>query len=252
MQCVILLGGLGTRMRGVSGDLPKALLPVGPRTFIEWQLEWLKRSGVSEAVLALGYGANLIQLQLEASPVRENFPRITYSYDGDQAPGTGGAVLQACCKLYDHFLVTYGDSILFIDASNLFAYHLDSGSAVTFSIFKNENRFDSSNVEYCDGRIIAYDKANRTEAMEYIDYGMFALNKREFVQQSTSRSFDLAEYLSLACAKAQAVPYVVDERFYEIGSPAGYGEFCAFMEQLGFDLDNVDCSVKYARAGNDF
>jgi hypothetical protein len=88
MQCLILAGGLGTRMRGISGDLPKALLPLGEgarqTTFIDLQLKWLKRLGVTDVVLALGYRSDVIETHIEHHQTSKEYPQVNYAYDGDE------------------------------------------------------------------------------------------------------------------------------------------------------------------------
>ena len=64
MQCVILAGGLGTRIQGRSGGLPKALIPVLGKPFIEYQLEWLARQGVRNVVLSVGYLGAMIAAEM--------------------------------------------------------------------------------------------------------------------------------------------------------------------------------------------
>lgn len=55
--CIVLAGGLGTRLRGVVPDLPKCLAPIAGRPFLEWQLRSLAKRGIERFVLALGHGA---------------------------------------------------------------------------------------------------------------------------------------------------------------------------------------------------
>ena len=237
MQCLILVGGLGTRMSDICRDIPKALLPVGSRTFLEWQLEWLALCGVTEAVLAVGHQGELIQEHLARSPQRGNFPKLKYSFDGDALLGTGGAIANAAPLLNDDFLVTYGDSFLFLNVRALFREHLGGKHAVTFSIYQNENHFDVSNVEYTNGRLSLYDKKQRTSAMHHIDYGMFALNKMKFLENTPEGSFDVADYLRDRSLSGEMAPFLVDQRFYEVGSPNGYESFCALLDSVDHSLD---------------
>src|SRR5258708_4308341 len=169
MQCLILAGGLGTRMKSVGGDTPKALLPVGSKTFIEVQLQWLKLLGVNEVILALAHGGKLIEDHLEKQRLAL-FPEIKYSYDGPQLLGTGGAIKNANSLLAKDFMVIYGDSFLFINLKDFEKKHFEKGKPLTLSIFKNKDKGDKSNVIFKNGQIIKYDKNSRTRDMEYIDY----------------------------------------------------------------------------------
>ena len=68
MQCVILAGGLGNRMRRFSGDLPKAIMPVLGKPFLFYQLEWLALQNVRRVVLSIGYGGNAISAAVGKRP----------------------------------------------------------------------------------------------------------------------------------------------------------------------------------------
>ena len=105
MQCVILAGGLGTRMRPLTESCPKTLLPVGGLPFAYHQLHWLARQGVTEAIYAIGHKGHLIReyWTSERSPVQS----IRYVDEGDHLRGTGGAIRLALEQgvLEDSFLV---------------------------------------------------------------------------------------------------------------------------------------------------
>ena len=90
MQCVILAGGLGTRIRNRSGILPKALIPVLGKPFIFYQLEWLVRQKVDRVVISVGHRGDMI-----AKSVRDGSQfglQICYADEGEKLRGTGGAL----------------------------------------------------------------------------------------------------------------------------------------------------------------
>src|SRR5260370_33776644 len=112
MQCVILAGGLGTRMRPLTESCPKTLLPVCGRPFAYHQLHWLARQGVTEAVYAIGHKGSMIREYWEG----EQPPALSIRYvdEGDHLRGTGGAIRLALQQagLEESFLIIYGDSCL--------------------------------------------------------------------------------------------------------------------------------------------
>lgn len=106
MQAVILLGGKGTRLATLYPDRPKALVPLAGRPFIEWQVDWLRRSGVTRIHLAAGHMAD----QIEAWSANQE--EITVSREPEPL-GTGGAL--TCITEYlleDRFLLVNGDTLL--------------------------------------------------------------------------------------------------------------------------------------------
>ena len=93
MQCVILAGGRGTRLGPLTEDLPKALVDVAGRPFLEYQLELLRTGGVSEIVLCVGYLGSVVERTIgDGSRLGLS---IRYSYDGPEPLGTAGAVRNA-------------------------------------------------------------------------------------------------------------------------------------------------------------
>jgi N-acetyl-alpha-D-muramate 1-phosphate uridylyltransferase len=239
MQCLILAGGLGTRMREISGELPKALLPLGPQTFIDWQLQWLKLLGVTDVVLAIGHGGDAIRDHIEAKQTDSVYPQVNYSFDGPKLLGTGGAVKKAAPLLSKDFIVTYGDTFLSLRVRDLIKAHLDGGKPLTFGIIHNKNQGDKSNVVYRNSEIIKYDKVNRTAEMEYIDYGMSVFNKAYFLENTPDGAFDLADFMTSVCQKKLVTPFVADLMFQEVGSPEGYRTFATLLKENDYDLKAI-------------
>lgn len=235
MQCLILAGGLGTRIKTISGDKPKALIPIGTQTFIDWQLQWLKIIGVTDVVMALGYGGEQIVNHIEERQSSAKYPQVNYSFDGPVLLGTGGAIKNAQAKLSKDFLVTYGDTILFLDVKKLIVSHLESQKPVTLSILKNKDVGDKSNVIFKEGKPF-YDKFNVVPEMEYIDYGMSVVNKKYFLENTPEGKFDYSTFLNESSKRGDMGAFVVTEWFQEIGSPKGYEGFCNTLQSFEYDL----------------
>jgi D-glycero-alpha-D-manno-heptose 1-phosphate guanylyltransferase len=108
-QAVILLGGKGTRIAARFPDLPKALVPVAGRPFLEWQLDWLRENGVARILLAAGHMADVLEKHLAARPA----DGLDIVLSREPAPlGTGGALKFVEPRLAtDPVLVLNGDSL---------------------------------------------------------------------------------------------------------------------------------------------
>ena len=235
MQCLILAGGLGTRVKTITGDKPKALLPIGPMTFIDVQLRWLKLLGLSDIVLCLGHNSEMIVEHLQSFEGHPEFPQMRFSFDGPTLLGTGGALRKASSMVSDHFLVTYGDTLLTLDLHEMIRSHLRDGRGVTLSILQNKNVGDRSNVAFHEG-FLRYDKIKITPDMEYIDYGISAVRKDYFLKQTPMGAFDYSTFLTQASEAKQMTPFVVKCPFLEVGSISGYETFCSRLGALDFDL----------------
>src|SRR5262249_61445762 len=104
----LLAGGLATRLRPLTVTIPKSLVEVSGRPFIDHQLALLRRNGIRRVVLCLGYLGEQIEQHL-GDGVRLGLT-LRYSHDGDRLLGTGGALRRALPLLSEAFWVIYGDS----------------------------------------------------------------------------------------------------------------------------------------------
>jgi NDP-sugar pyrophosphorylase family protein len=110
ITALILAGGKGTRLAGVHGDRPKALLPVAGEPFLHWLITWLRCEGVQDFVFSLGHQGDLIEQWLEEAPVLKDTRWLTFRET--EPLGTGGGAL-ACLPLCgDKILVVNGDGLL--------------------------------------------------------------------------------------------------------------------------------------------
>jgi len=227
LPVAILAGGLATRLRPVTEKVPKSLLELNGEPFIFHQLRLLKAHGVQRVVLCVGHLGETIQ-----QVVREGQDfglQVDYSFDGAALLGTAGAVRNALPKLGNYFLVLYGDSYLVCDYATVAREFLRMGKLALMTVFKNAGQWDSSNVEYHAGRILAYSKKNRTPRMHYIDYGLGAFSAQAFAGVPTGQASDLAELYGQFLEEGQLAGMEVQQRFYEIGSPAGLEETERFI-----------------------
>lgn len=112
-QAIILCGGAGTRLRAMFPDLPKALVPVADRPFLEWQIEWLARAGVRRVTLAAGHRAERLADWRAAYRRRADAAALEIELVVEPRPlGTGGALAYAATKAdRGPAFVLNGDSI---------------------------------------------------------------------------------------------------------------------------------------------
>jgi NDP-sugar pyrophosphorylase family protein len=150
--------------------------------------------------------------------------RIEYSFDGPKLLGTGGALKNALPLLGGAFFVIYGDTYRECDYAAVERTFLESGKTGLMTVFRNTGRWDRSNVIYRDGRIVNYDKRNRTPDMEHIDYGLGALRSEVFASYPAGEHVDLETVYRDLLARGELAAFEVTRRFYEIGSHAGLEE----------------------------
>lgn len=217
----ILAGGLATRLRPITEKIPKSLVPVAGRPFLAHQLELLHARGIRRAVLCVGHLGEMIERDFGHESLGV---KLDYSFDGPKLLGTGGAIKRALPKLGDEFFVLYGDSYLPIEYRPVAEFFRRSGKLGCMTVYRNEGRYDTSNVVFGDGEIKVYDKKARLPEMRHIDYGLSLFKTAAFDGYSTEQPFDLAEVMGKLVREKQLAGCEVTQRFYEVGSPAGLKE----------------------------
>lgn len=232
MQCVILAGGLATRLGSLTSDTPKLLLPVAGRPFADHQLEWLAAEGVTEVVYCIAHLGDRIRAHV-GDGSRFGVP-VRYVDEGEQLRGTGGALRLA----YDEgvldrvFAVLYGDSYLRVSFRAVRKDFDARNPDVLMTVFRNDGRYDRSNAVLSDDGRVRYDKRVDPVAagMTHIDYGLSIIERdRVLPEVPVGRSVDLADVCSALSAEGRVLGHEVTERFYEIGSRAGLEDLEALL-----------------------
>lgn len=227
LPVALLAGGMATRLRPITEKIPKLLVEVAGEPFFSHQIRLLKAAGLTKIVLCVGYlGQQIVDLYGDGSKWGV---KIEYAFDGPKLLGTGGALIAALPKLGDAFYVLYGDSYLPIDYLAVGDHFLRSGRQGLMTVYENQGRYDTSNVEFGGGEIIRYDKKNKTPAMHYIDYGLGVFRASAFDGLPRDAVVDLAEVQKALVARQQLAGYEIKQRFYEIGSHEGLNELDALL-----------------------
>lgn len=231
MQVVILAGGLGVRLRAVAPDVPKSLVPVAGRPFIEHQFELLRRNKLTRVLLCVGYGADQVENHV-GDGVRFGM-QVEYSRESrDQLLGTGGALVHALPKLEATFLVLYGDSYLPIAYREVIRWFRARSWPAAMSVYQNREQWDKSNTRIEGDRVVFYSKQAKPDEADWIDYGLSIFRKTVIERYSTAElPLDLARIQSDLVRGADLGAYVVTQRFYEIGKPEGLAELDSFLRQ---------------------
>jgi NDP-sugar pyrophosphorylase family protein len=221
-ECVILAGGVASRLGTHAGDLPKTLIPVAGRPFADHQLTWLAEQGVTQVVYCIGYRGDQIR-DYVGDGARWGL-HVTYVDEGSDLRGTGGALRLALDEgaLAEHFAVLYGDSYLRVDLPVIFAAFRKSGRPALMTVLRNDNRWGPSNADF-DGQLVTgYSKTPGD--FEWIDYGLSVLACDVVAEIPPEEVVDLADLFAKLSREGRLAGFEAKERFYEIGSPEGLDE----------------------------
>jgi NDP-sugar pyrophosphorylase family protein len=232
MQCVILAGGLGTRMWPETRTVPKTLLPVAGQPFASYQLAWLAGSGIDDVVYCIGHLGGLIRAYVGDGSAWA--VSVRYVDESDRLRGTAGALRLALDSgvLDEDFLVLYGDSWLQVDPAAVLRVLRERSEPALMTVFRNDGRWDASNVVLDGTGVRRYAKwlADPPPEMRWIDYGLLALRRRVIAERvPASQRFDLAPVCERLAAEGLLAGLEVGDRFYEIGSASGRDELEALL-----------------------
>jgi NDP-sugar pyrophosphorylase family protein len=227
LPIAILAGGLATRLRPITESIPKALIEISGEPFLAHQLRLLRRHGFQRVVLCVAYLSD--QIRVFAGDGSRFGLEIEYSPDGPELLGTAGAIRRALPLLGESFAVIYGDSYLPCDYAAALAAFADSRKLGLMTVYRNHSQWDTSNVEFTAGRIVAYDKTNRTPAMHHIDYGLGAFQRAAFDTVPPNRPHDLAAVYQDLLRRGELAAWESPDRFYEIGSLEGIRDLTEFL-----------------------
>jgi len=230
LPVAILAGGRATRLRPLTETIPKAMVEVRGEPFAFHQLRLLRRRGVERVVYCVGYRGEQV---VDAVGDGARFGlQVRYSFDGPELLGTAGALKIAGPLLGPDFFVLYGDSYLDCDYAAVERAYRQAGKPALMAVFRNDGQWDTSNVEFADGRIIAYSKAHRTERMRHIDYGLGVLCAGVVAPVPGDRPTDLAAIYEQLAASDELAAFEVSQRFYEVGSFAGLEQFEDYLKRV--------------------
>ncbi len=242
LPVAILAGGLAMRLRPATGQTPKSLLDVNGEPFLAHQLRLLRSRGIERVVLCVGFlGERIRDYAGEGGRFELS---IEYSFDGPSPAGTAGAIARALPLLGEEFFVLYGDSYLPCDYRAVAAAFRRSGKRALMTVYRNQNRWDRSNVLFADGAVVAYDKRAPDPAMRHIDYGLGVFRRSAF--EPVTPPYDMAALYQDLLAAGDLAGFEAPERFYEIGSLEGWKEFAAmiftrqYLDEARAILDRLD------------
>jgi len=216
-QAVILAGGVGTRLRPLTYKIPKPMITLNNKPFLEYLIDLLEKNGIEEVILLLGYLPEKIEEHFEnGSNAGIN---IKYSI-GDVSFETGKRIKNAEEFLDDNFLLMYCDNYWPLNLRKLSEYHDNHNVLATVTIYTNKDNFTKSNMKV-DGKgyVTLYDKSRKEKNLSGVDIGFFIINKKVLkLMPDTNFSFE-RDILPKLIEKKQLAGYLTDHRYYSVGSP---------------------------------
>lgn len=223
MQVAILAGGLATRLRPLTQEIPKSMVEVQGKPFLQHQMELLHSNGVRDLVLCVGHLSE--QIKSHFGDGRRWGVRISYSDEGERRLGTAGALKLAEPLLADQFFVLFGDSYLMLDYGAIMDHFLTRDRLGLMVVYRNNNQYDTSDLLVEAGYVVAYDKEHPLPGMMHINEGLSVLRKPALATIPPGQPMSLQAFMRNLIVRKQLLAFETTQRFYEIGSFSGLSEF---------------------------
>ncbi len=230
LPIIILCAGEAQRMRPLTDNMPKCMIPVCGKPFIYWQIKNLEKHGFQNITITLGYKQEVAKEYL----LNTNFGmKINVIYN-NFLPNTGGGTKRASPLFESDFFVTYGDSYLpYLNYQDIQSRFYDSGKNALLTIYKNNNLYDKSNIHFSEekNRILSYNKNGSNKKYKYIDYGLSVFSQNALSYVKNIDDFELSLLFKRLIKNDDICAYKAAQRFYEIGSFAGLDEFKQYISK---------------------
>jgi len=218
-HCVLLAGGLGTRLTEITaGLIPKALVEVGGIPFLHFKLLSLIQMGFTSVDILVGQHGD----QIEQFVARGSYPDISIRCfrDGPILLGTAGAIVSVLDKLPTTFWISYADSYVTADIDQANKEFWTDEDCVMV-VLRNQDRVETSNVsiDEVNERVVEYVKNPPLGTHEWIDYGILRLTKASFLSIAKDKPVDLREVVLNQITATRMRAFQTNELFWDIGTP---------------------------------
>ncbi len=179
MQAVIMAGGKGTRIQTIASDIPKPMISILNKPILEFQIENLKKSGITEITLVIGYLGYVIKNYF-GDGSKWNVT-ITYVQE-DEPLGTAGALFYLKGKITDDFILVFGDLLVDLDWNRFMKFHKAKGAIITLLGHPNTHPYDSDVIVVDeDAKVLCIDYKNKNRDTYYhnfVNAGVYCINKK--------------------------------------------------------------------------
>jgi NDP-sugar pyrophosphorylase family protein len=231
IDVMILCGGLGTRLRPISEDLPKVLMPFAGRPFIDVLIESLLPFGFRRFVLCVGHLKEKVRAHFQ-----ERDYEIVFSEE-EELLGTGGALKNASIMITGkHFLVMNGDSICPVDFSHFYDFHIQNGGIASLVLVEPLPGQDYGVVKVDDhSRIISFKEKKECREKMLINGGIYFMNREILDDMPAAAKFSLEYDLFPKIISKGCYGFIVAGEVIDIGTPERYLQA---LKKLSFSNQN--------------
>ena len=228
LQAVILAGGKGIRLKPLTDNLPKPMILIHGKPFLEHLINFLKRQGFKKFLILSGYRGAQIERHLKDGKALG--VKIKYSRE-KKLLGTAGAFKKAARLLGKEFILFNGDTLLNIDYRKFIAAFKAAKKMAMLTAYRNRGDFVKSNLSLRGNRVAAYSRSDIKDKT-HVDSGATALNKKvlDLIPAGKACSLEDQVYPQLI-ARGELAAFVTPVRFCDMGSPEGLKEMAITLDE---------------------
>lgn len=227
-ECIILAGGLGTRLRSVTKG-PKPGVGIDGKPFIFYLFDRLIAQGMRRIIVSVGYKSKEMITLAREYEQKEHLCSIEFVIE-NRPLGTGGALLKSLRSVSgENAFVLNGDTYVDFDLASLYLFHVCNDSDFTLSLVEDPHPRKYGYIDLRGSRIYDFQPSQRRD-VDWINVGVYCVNKSVFLDKICSYpdSFSLEE--DFLCPRTKDVNicgYKLPEysTFIDIGTPEGYESF---------------------------
>jgi mannose-1-phosphate guanylyltransferase len=242
VQAVVLVGGEGTRMRPLTETIPKPLIPLVDRPFLDHVFDHLARYGAHEVILSSPYLEEAFSAFIDA---RRGDPRITWITE-PTALGTGGAIANAARSLQGTFLALNGDILTDLDLSALAAFHEGRNASATIALTVVEDARPFGLVDLdAEGRVQAFREKPADPVRGMVNAGTYMLEAEALRDVPADRpvSIEREIFPALIASGVPVFGFVSEAYWIDLGTPEKYLQ--ATFDVLEGRLDGLRYAAPY-------
>jgi D-glycero-alpha-D-manno-heptose 1-phosphate guanylyltransferase len=231
IDCVIIAGGAGTRVKGILGSVIKPMVDVNGKPFLHYLVEYIKCFGIWRFIFAVGNGADQIESYFGSGD--RIGVSVDYSHDGEQPLGTGGAVKQALQHVStENVLIVNGDTLCLSNYRALISIHQSKALPVTMlAVFVNDIARFGSVILNAEGQLVKFEEKKGVNVPGLINGGVYVINKKHFLSFNALEVFSLErDYLEML-PKEQVNIVITDSPFIDFGVAEDLKKLPDFIEK---------------------
>ena len=223
MKAVIIAGGLGTRLRPLTNNTPKPMLPIGEKPILEHLVNWTKKGGIKSVILCVSYLRESIEDYFGDG---EKFGvKIEYAISKKQL-ATAGQLKTAEKFIDDDFVCMYGDSIFNFSLRSMIKQHSIKKPFVTMSLNEYKTNLPYGVIETSKkGRVINWNE--KPEIKANVNIGCYVMNPKVFNLIPKNKSYGMDDVIKKAMKKKEIVnSFITKKGFTDIGNKESYKQAC--------------------------